>query len=145
MTKKIFIAATSIAALLGCATDQTVAPAAADSRNPQVYVVSEGGKCAIVVEPNHLHFANSGSGQAFPIIWHLATRGYKFAQNNNLPDPAPIRGNPGVISGCRSGGLTMQCTNNNTGTGQWKYDIKGVTADSGGCNPPDLDPYISND
>jgi hypothetical protein len=149
MAKNILIAAASACALLACATapeDKSGPGTGPDPRNPQVYVVSEAGKCAIVVEPNEIHFANSGNGQAFPIIWHLRTPGYKFAQNNSLQNPHPIQGSsPGVISGCRSGGLTMQCTNNNTSRGKWKYDIKGVTADGGGCNPPDLDPYINND
>ena len=143
MTKNIVLAAASAAALLGCG-NQPVAPAVNNPRNVDVYVMSDGDKCAIVAVPDWLHFPNSGNGSATPIIWHLHTPGYKFVQNNNLPNPAPIQGNPGVISGCRSGGNTMECTNNDTGKGIWKYDIKGVTTDRG-CNPPDLDPIISND
>lgn len=151
--KKILLAAASATALMGCASmeAQRARTPSTDARNPQVYVLSDGVQScaartlAIVVEPPTLSFPNSGNGNAFPIIWHMRTPGYKFAQNSNLPDPAPIHGSAsGVITGCRSGGLTMQCTNKDTNKGAWKYDIKGVIADDG-CNPPDLDPLISND
>ena len=152
MAKNILLAAASTAVLLGCASPgpQTMRVPNTDPRNPQVYVLSDGAPTcddrvlANVVEPPTLHFPNSGNGKAFPIIWHLKTKGYKFAQNSNLPDPAPLNGPQGVISNCNSGGLTMQCLNKDTAKGAWKYDIKGVIADDG-CNPPDLDPIISND
>jgi hypothetical protein len=152
MKKTILLATASAVALLGCASmgPQTAHTPNTDARNPQVYVLSDGAPAcadrvmAIVVEPPMLNFPNSGNGNAFPIIWHMRTKGYKFAQNNNLPNPAPIQGPGGVITGCGSGGLTMQCTNKDSAKGSWKYDIKGVIADDG-CNPPDLDPVISND
>src|SRR5689334_6244267 len=108
MTKNILLAVASTAALLGCA-GQPVAPASPDPRNPQIYVLNDGGRCAMSVDP--VRFPNSGNGQAFPIIWHLPP-GYKIVQNSQLPDPDALPGSPaGVITGCRSGGLIMQCTN----------------------------------
>jgi len=154
MKKTILLAAASAVALLGCAStpgpSARARPPNTDARNPEVYVFSDGTpncadrKLMIVVEPDVLSFPNTG-GQAFPIIWHMKTPGYNFAQNNNLPNPVPLKGsNPGGISGCRSGGNTMQCTNNNADKGIWKYAINGVVANDG-CNPPDLDPIINND
>lgn len=117
-----------------------------DPRNPQVYVYSNGPTdCAIVVNPDVIVFPNSGHANAFPIIWRLQTKGYSFAQNNNLASPVPLHGSPqGVINGCRSGGNAMQCTNNDTRKGIWKYTIA-VVAEAGVCQPPLLDPIISND
>ena len=154
MTKNILLAAAVAVALLGCASmeDQKARRIPnTDAKNPQVYVLSDGAQScadrvlAIVVEPPTLHFSDSGKGNGFHIVWQMRTKGYRFAQNPKLPDPAPIQGSAkAVITECSSNGATMQCRNLDTAKGDWKYDIKGVIADDG-CNPPDLDPLISND
>lgn len=156
MTKTILLAAASTVALLGCASTEekmTAVPPHTDSRNPWVYVLSDGAprcadrKLAIVVEPDVLTFSNPGSANAFPIIWHMKTQGYRFPENPTLPNPAPLKGSkPGQINQCKSGGANnnMQCWNDFSEKGVWKYDIKGIVADDG-CNPPDRDPIINND
>src|SRR5205814_6070770 len=108
MTRTIFIAAASAVALASCAStsDNGSGPKAGppvDPRNPQVYVYSNApADCVIVVKPDIISFPSSGQGNAFPIIWHVQTKGYSFAQNNNLASPAPLHGSQaGVISGCR--------------------------------------------
>lgn len=152
MFKTILLATASAVAFMGCASmeAQKARVPNTDSRNPQVYVLSDGApKCedrvmSIVVEPPLLDFPKSGNGNKFPIIWHMRTKGYNFRQSKSLPDPRPLNGPAGVITECFSGGQNMQCTNKDTAQGAWKYDIKGVIADDG-CNPPDNDPVINND
>src|SRR4051794_11942961 len=122
MTRTILVAAA--VALAGCASmhdHKRAGGGAFDPRNPKVFVVTNGATaCAdkrshIVVDQEPIYFFRPGNAQAFPITWHLQTRGYSFVQQHNIADPTPYEGKyaPGEISGCRAGGQTMTCTNRN--------------------------------
>jgi hypothetical protein len=127
---------------MGIGSGPKTAPAF-DPRNPNVYVFSnEAANCAArkyttVVDQEPVRFLSvAGNPQAIPIIWHLQTPGYSFAK---MLDPS----GSGEIYGCGANGNTAHCTNKGQNPGVWKYTISITAVD--GCNPPDFDPYISND
>jgi len=160
MTRTMLVAAAVV--LAGCESmgkDKSApgifAPPGLDPKNPRVFVVTNGATAcadkhsAIVVDQEPLYFFRQNSGQAFPITWHLQTRGYSFVQQTSIDNPIAIdtiktRSAAGEIHSCRAGGQNMTCTNRNQNPGYWKYTLR-IRADDGCGNPEDLDPTIAND
>jgi len=154
--KRMMLVAAAVA-LAGCVVIDKSAPSAfappgLDPKNPNVFVVTNGAtacadkRAVIVVDQEPIYFFMRGHSQAFPITWHLQTRGYSFAQQANIADPTPYEKSyaTGEITNCRAGGQSMTCTNKNQNSGYWKYTLS-IRADDGCGNPPDLDPLIGND
>jgi len=151
----------AVVALAGCesmgidkSAPSVFAPPGLDPKNPNVFVVTTGASaCAdkhpsIVVDQEPLYFFRAANPGAFPITWHLQTRGYSFVQQPSIENPTAIdtvktRSAPGEIHSCRASGRNMTCINRNQNHGLWKYTLK-IQADDG-CNPEDLDPTIAND
>lgn len=153
MTRTILVLAAL--ALVGCESmkDERHRAGAApfDPRNPRVFVVPNGAtacadkKAAIVVDQEPIYFFGPHNGQAFPITWHLQTRGYSFVQQASISDPPPRgKGNAGEITKCNANGQNMTCINKNESSGYWKYTLR-IKADDNCGNPEDLDPLIGND
>jgi hypothetical protein len=157
MTRTILIAAASAIALAGCATPRGGARSysAPGPTNIDVIFNNNNPDCAdrkayLVVDQEPIYyFRPSGIPQQIHIIWHLRTKGYKFAKPIDNPKPHKPGSPQDEIDQCAvTGNQVMQCRNKGSSGGTWKYTLDNIVADGADCpnvKIPDLDPTIGND